>query len=50
MSRRIEDKKTGLILSNDYNRLSVKVSYWIIFTLLIVWSVAALLPVVWAFL
>ena len=50
MNRRIESKKEGLITSSDYKRLSVKISYWLIVLFLVLCSLIALLPIVWAFL
>ncbi len=50
MNRRIERKKEGLITSSDYKRLSVKISYWLIVLFLVLCSLIALLPIVWAFL
>lgn len=50
MNKKIESKSTGLITSSDYKRLSVKISYWLIVLFLVLCSLIALLPVIWAFL
>ncbi len=50
MNKRIESKREGLITSSDYKRPSVKVAYWLLVLFLIICSMIALLPVLWAFL
>lgn len=50
MNKRIENKHEGLITSSDYKSLSVKISYWVIIGFLILCSIIALAPVLWAFL
>ena len=50
MNKRMESKSTGVITTSDYKRLSVKISYWLMVLFLILCSLVALLPVIWAFL
>ena len=50
MNKRMESKSTGVITTSDYKRLSVKISYWLMVLFLILCSLIALLPVIWAFL
>lgn len=50
MNKRMESKSTGVITTSDYKRLSVKISYWVMVLFLILCSLIALLPVIWAFL
>ena len=50
MNKQIESKREGLITSSDYKRPSVKVSYWLLVLFLVLCSMIALLPVLWAFL
>ena len=42
--------KSKLITSVDYKKPSVKISYWIIFAMIMLASMIALFPVIWAFL
>ena len=50
MNKRIENKKDGLITALDYKRPSVKIAYWLLILFLVLCSVIALFPVLWAFL
>lgn len=50
MNKKIKEKKEGLITVLDYKRTSVKISYWIIFAVLIVISAVALFPIIFSFL
>lgn len=50
MNKRIENKHEGLITSSDYKSLSVRISYWLIIAFLVICSIIALAPVLWAFL
>lgn len=49
MNKKIEKKATGLITSIDYKRPSVKLSYWLLVLFLVLCSLVAVLPVLWAF-
>lgn len=50
MSKKMYQKKEGLITQMDYKRPSVKVAYWLIFTGLVLLSIIAIFPTIWAFL
>lgn len=49
MSKRIQAKHEGLITAIDYDRLSVKISYWIVFSFLVIAGLIAVIPILWAF-
>lgn len=50
MNKRMESKREGIITSSDYKRPSVKVAYGLLVLFLIICSMIALLPILWAFL
>lgn len=50
MSRLIDNKTTGLITASEYKKTSVKITYWAIFSFLVIAALIAVLPVLWAFL
>lgn len=50
MSRRMETKREGIITSSDYKKPTVKIFYWSVVVFLVICSMIALLPVVYAFL
>ena len=50
MNKRIESKREGLITSSDYKTPSVKIVYWTMVVFLVICSIIAVTPIVWAFL
>ncbi len=49
-SYKLNNKRSGLITALDFTRPSVRIAYWMIFVILILFVVVAVLPVVYAFL
>ena len=50
MNKQIEKKTEGIITISDYNSPRVKVVYWVMVAFLVICSIVALVPIVWAFL
>lgn len=49
MNKRFEKKTEGIITYSDYRKTSVKIFYWGVVVFLVICSLIALLPIIYAF-
>ncbi len=49
-SYRLNDKRSGLITALDFTRPIVRISYWLVFAILVVGIVISVVPIIYAFL